>query len=404
MPESQTFPPLTASKPQGRSPISPQVFALLAGTLFVISVCAVPIWDAVRLLDDEAIIYFLGQDLPLCTIVACWLATMGYVIMVTLVFRFARPEHRTEQTVLMMGTIISTALGLSFLCISQQMMFKMQPVYMNLFSNCPTGEKTHELYEYSLALHQLRTKPTCVNLVSVEQCKGFREVQPYTDVLRAMEQNYECSGFCVPTLNELDLQPSKGNVINTPNVNKSQPSNASVPHKGNVVNPLKVTRPPNMNNSQPVSASVPHKGAGAASIPKNASLLSVIGQIKPRPFIGALRHLASERQWQWRRGRGGGANGASLLQVEVAEVTQHRQPPLLHGPPLQPGKIGTYPPTLFSRANYEASCEGMTARTVKHLALDVATVLYKSGLSLLAGSVAVTLLTIGGGLLNTGVK
>lgn len=51
-----------------------------------------------------------------------------------------------------------------------------------------------------------------------------------------------------------------------------------------------------------------------------------------------------------------------------------------------PGKQGIYPPTLYSNANYQNSCDGMAARDLKYQAMHVAQMVYCEGIFLL-GSV-----------------
>merc|ERR1719217_1427278 len=52
------------------------------------------------------------------------------------------------------------------------------------------------MFEYSQVLHHIRQDPACLKQFSVETCEGYGEVAPYTDLLKSLEKNFRCSGFC----------------------------------------------------------------------------------------------------------------------------------------------------------------------------------------------------------------
>lgn len=60
---------------------------------------------------------------------------------------------------------------------------------------------------------------------------------------------------------------------------------------------------------------------------------------------------------------------------------------------LQP-LLATFPPTLFSDSNYQASCEGMAARDIKNFAGDTAFICFRQGVALISISISVGFLRL----------
>lgn len=82
------------------------------------------------------------------------------------------------------------------------------------------------------------------------------------------------------------------------------------------------------------------------------------------------------------------SEGLSLLSIRRAYGTQ------------SPGNYNYYPPTLFSDANYQASCEGMAARDMKNFAGDISFQTFYQGIYLVLIAIATGFLKLIGFCVN----
>jgi len=377
MPEPEE-PPLTARAKKPRRVVTARTFLLLVGTLIMLLICVIPLWDAMRLLDEPTFVYFLGRRWPRLMIISCVSSIVLYAVIVIVFFKYSRVEYKTEQTIMMIGMIVCTGLGLALLCISQPLANQTLAAYSDLFFQCDYGADTQRLYEYSMVLQLLRARPECASLPSVEQCAGYQESQPYTGFLRTLEGRYKCSGFCVDSRVAMNL-PSMPLANATGNATANATGNAT----------------------------------GDASEVSNVTLLAVSSHVRTRPSQGsgklalALQRLSSRRALKRLEDRGVGELSVEHRDQVLREqerndelLREEEEPAAGRLPPTssayQPGVLDDYPPTLFSKANYRVSCEGQAARVLKYEALDVARVLYIEGLALLFTTVFITMVKLAG--------
>merc|ERR1719343_1030556 len=81
--------------------------------------------------------------------------------------------------------------------ISMPLEAKATQVSQSLFTACEMGPAngSYELYKTSQVLQALRAQPGCTAMASVEDCHGY-EATYYSELLKSMEANLHCSGFC----------------------------------------------------------------------------------------------------------------------------------------------------------------------------------------------------------------
>lgn len=271
-----------------------------AGVLSLL--CFIPVWNALRMLSDPIFMYFLGSDIPSMILIVCTSVIAFYVLLLALFFRFAKPEARTEQTMLLIANSFVTLLGVSVLLLAFPLTQAAVSFSTDVMQHCEFGAGLRELHNTSMEMDKLRRDPACAIRISIENCSGYVATE-HSEILRAMEDRYRCSGWCV---------------------------------------------------------------AQAAS----AGLLQ----------LEARSPWASEEPLGGRPGRGGKLARRALKPEETALL-----------------EVGVkYPPTLFSRANFDSSCDGMTARSIRMSLVDVADELFYEGIYLMTVSVLIGFLTLAG--------
>jgi len=308
---AQTAPASVDARPLKR-PFSPENIFIGTGILLLTMLCVVPIWNAASLLHDDNYVFWSGRVVPIWLITLCCVIIVLYVITILAFFNYSRPSVRTEQTIMMIANIFITLLGLILMLISLPLSRQSIETYNNLMHRCDYSEQTHRMYEYSQVLHNIRSRPDCAKMFSVEQCSGYEPAPPYTSFLKAMETDFRCSGFCFKP------NPAQLAAANKP----AAPAGAKAP-----------SPPP-------------------PSAPK-----------------ALMQHHTRLKQKHHHEDM---VTPLALNQERVSADLADAQ----------------YPPTLFSDANYKASCEGMAARDMRNFAGDIGFQTFYQGIYLVLIAIA----------------
>lgn len=174
-----------------------QAIVTVIGVTLLALLCAMPLWNAVHLLQDRNFVFWNGRFVPSLMMGLCISILTSYVIIMLDTFR-----HASAGTLLRVAKSIShlflLLLGLVLVCTSYPLSIQASNTASELLENCPSGDTSYRLYEYSQVLHNIRSSPGCAHKRSVEQCEGYAEAPPYTDFLKTMEKEFACSGFCYP--------------------------------------------------------------------------------------------------------------------------------------------------------------------------------------------------------------
>jgi len=312
------------------------------GIILLALLCVVPVWNAVALMSDSNFVFWVGRNLPVWMIVFCFFLVVLYIITILTFFTYARLEVQNEQTIMMIANVFITLLGLVLMLVSLPLSRSSVETYHNLMHRCDYSEQTHRMYEYSQVLQNIRSTPECMAMYSVEECVGYADAPPYTTFLKAMETDFRCSGFCYRPPANVALLAAADDVAAEP---AAQAPAAEAPE------------------AEAAEAEAPD-----ADAPENIPLLQQGGvrrhthdKVTPLALISAIASKV-----------GGVSN-------EVVADGQAQPVPV----------ASRYPPTLFSDANYQASCEGMAARDMKNFAGDVGYQTFYQGIYLVV--VAVTM-------------
>lgn len=315
-------PPMVQAEPKGggyvKRFVSPKNVFISTGVLLLAMLCVVPVWNAVALMEDTNYVFWVGTSVPTWMVCLCTGIVVLYIMTIFVFFSTARPQVQTEQTIMMIANIFITLLGLLLMLLSLPLSRQSVDTYNNLMHRCDYSEQTHRMYEYSQVLHNIRRMPSCANKFSVEECPGYEDAPPYTSMLKAMESNFHCAGFCY--------------------------------------------------------RSMAAAGARGATAP-------VAGTNSSRGALTSLIH-ASARKHRHQDHIAPLALATSASSSGDAAAVDEETMPALARPLTQ------YPPTLFSDANYQASCEGMAARDMKNFAGDVGFQTFYQGIYLVLIAIA----------------
>jgi len=311
---------------------------MTGGTVLLSLLAIVPIWNAVALLHDFNYVFWAGRSIPTTTIIVCIAIVLLYLTTSSIFFRRAHASAQSEQSILMIGNIFITLFGLFLLMASMPLTRQAELTSSNLLHNCDYSDQTHRVYEYSQVLQNLRATPACAKKYSVEECAGYQTSLPYTAFLKNLETNFRCSGFC----------------YRPPVATSSKSLDRAA------TSPEQTDKQTNRSAAQATKADKQTDRSAAQATKANAATGSSLLQLAKERHSDVVTPLSTADQ-------GVLLEAANIMESLEGDLSASAQ---------------TYPPTLFSDANYQASCDGMAARGMKFSAGDIGNQAYFQGVYL----------------------
>eukprot|EP00927_Polykrikos_kofoidii_P001095 TRINITY_DN1039_c0_g1_i2.p1 TRINITY_DN1039_c0_g1~~TRINITY_DN1039_c0_g1_i2.p1 ORF type:complete len:412 (+),score=65.96 TRINITY_DN1039_c0_g1_i2:150-1238(+) len=320
----------------------------LGTSIVLILLCYPPILNAFELLYNSNYSFFVGPTIPKTMIVLCTGICVLYMVGSRAILSLRKIDWRDDVMVATLTISTIALLGVVLMLISLPIARQSGELYNNLMHRCDFNEQSHRLVEYSQVLHNIRVTPECAKRISIEDCDGYDEAPPYTTFLKAMEEKFQCSGFC-------HMNPQKMlSLLDPPRTNTSLLSRQAIATE----------------HSRSETSMIEGQTVGDAPHPRH------VDHVVPISLLGI-----SSREV-------GRAVGRAVTNEDKGFVTSnHGEAPkaaLAHLSSVFRESASTmYPPTLFSDANFQASCEGMLARDMSSVVGDVAFQAYYQGLYLL---------------------
>jgi len=181
---------------KGGNGSGPAVAFICIGAVLLLMLSAIPVWNALILLQDANYMFWAGAALPRLIIGTCLGVLLLYVMTVAAYFHFSGQQVQTEQTIMMIANLFIMLLGLAMVLVSLPVSRQSVDTYNRLMHRCNFNDQSQFLLEYSQVLHNIRGTPQCAVRHSIEECEGYEAVQPYTTLLKAMESQFHCTSFC----------------------------------------------------------------------------------------------------------------------------------------------------------------------------------------------------------------
>eukprot|EP00928_Gymnodinium_smaydae_P016015 TRINITY_DN15966_c1_g2_i1.p1 TRINITY_DN15966_c1_g2~~TRINITY_DN15966_c1_g2_i1.p1 ORF type:complete len:387 (+),score=69.07 TRINITY_DN15966_c1_g2_i1:75-1163(+) len=165
--------------------------------ILLLLICVVPVWNATILMEEPNYVFWHGTSTPKWRLLGgCVFVIVLYLFASMLFVSCFKPQMQSEQSILTLANIFVTMLGLVLYFSSLQLSRQSAETYGNLMRGCEHTEEMRRLHEYSQVLQNIRATPDCASRFSVEECIGYEDAEPYTSMLKGMENRYRCSGFC----------------------------------------------------------------------------------------------------------------------------------------------------------------------------------------------------------------
>lgn len=208
-------------KPQEKPDWNSQVVTgenviLIAGSVLLIILSFVPVWNCFILLQDSNYVFWAGCSLPRWVGILCILVILLYATMAGCFLRGGQSSVPMQQTIMTIANIYITFFGVFLMVVSLPITHQADLTYTNLMHRCESSEQTHRLFEYSQVLQNMRATPACAKMYSIEECAGYEAVAPFTTFLKGMENNFRCAGFCYRSPAGASLVSSSVEVLPAP--------------------------------------------------------------------------------------------------------------------------------------------------------------------------------------------
>jgi len=269
--------------------------------------------------------------------------------------------------------------------------------YTTLMHQCDVAPQTHRLYEYSQVLQNIRAIPECAAKYSVEECIGYEDAVPYTSFLKSMERRYHCAGFCYhPALTDAIMAapfqafgPAPGNSFCGGDYLAST-SVLSMP--GCEAKCREDVRCKYFSYWATGKSHWCHTTATCDTQERDGDQVVWIYARQAPAAASGRWGFAQETGGDPRRDNATGrrAAGHQMAGRRHVDHVTHTSELQLNGRGVQgpatarqePLTASAYPPTLFSDANYQVSCEGMAARDMRNFVGDVGAQTFYQGVYL----------------------
>mmetsp|Transcript_8728 Transcript_8728/g.24621 ORF Transcript_8728/g.24621 Transcript_8728/m.24621 type:complete len:402 (+) Transcript_8728:75-1280(+) len=272
-------------------PLNKNMF-LAMGMILLAMLCFLPIWDSIDMLRNINYAFWGQRGLPVTVIIVSCLIVVFFFFTTEAFFGRWKNELHTTQSLVVMASLFVTLLGLVLVLVSLPLSQKAIETHNDIVYQCGNTQATRRVKDFYTTLLHLRQTPACKNKYTIEECAGYSEEKPYTAYLKAMENNFRCSGFCY--------------------------------------------NPP---------------GSSASTLQVNATDAAGSNATMEAVRFGLTATASS----------------------------------------LAGGAVSRYPPTLFSNANFEASCDGAAARNLMNFARDTGYQMWYMGIVLIALSICMGL-------------
>lgn len=365
-------------KPARRFPSLPQV---LVGLLLMGMIIMVPLWNSIAMLYDPVFRYFCGTDAGHAIILFSSLV-LGFYLVSIVILSAKTPN---EQTALYVTGFFLTVLGMAYLNFYFSWFSQPRSVSTQIWTDCYGGADTAKVYRKSQELYALRRQPECFVKKTVENCDGFVR-DDESDVIKHMESDLSCSGFCYDVfLSQLTgadvfLDAAKDSSYAPP----SSTDNNKFSDALSLLQTMLTTQTqhgkqgPSIPATEPAPASPAEPAVGLSSLSTRPGLAP-----GPDPKkVAVIKHLLASTTMP----------DSTTLDVasKIAEAMEDEDLPSQAEVNAAFPPNTMYPPTLFSKDDWQASCNGMTGRLMISYGNDVGDVFFAEGAFLLITAIVIS--------------
>jgi hypothetical protein len=167
------------------------VFVTTAATV-LFCLLFLEVWDGMRLLLNGDIRFWAGTG-PAVAIIAISVVIFASYLLVSGQSRSPAPTAQNMCIVFAMHLML---LGVGLVLATMPLQQRAMVVKNSILLDCAYTQPAQGLKQEYSSLLKLRLQPDCMKQSSVKLCDGYQKT-PHTPYLQAMEQKFQCSGFCL---------------------------------------------------------------------------------------------------------------------------------------------------------------------------------------------------------------
>lgn len=165
------------------------------GAIILTLLIFIPVSNAVSILTDANLSFWLGRALPWTWLMSCVCLILLYLVTTQLFFTFGQVEWRNDATLMYMSRTFLSALAVGLIMQSYPLYEKSGQASKMLLDECSFDSHSSSLQKTYEKLRAIRDDQNCANQLSVRACEGF-VANDYTEYLAWVEEEFQCTGMC----------------------------------------------------------------------------------------------------------------------------------------------------------------------------------------------------------------
>jgi hypothetical protein len=178
-----------------KQPASTERVVQATGAIILTLLIFIPVSNAVQILTDTNLSFWLGKALPWTWLSSCVCLVLLYLVTTQLFFVFAQVEWRNDATLMYMARTFLSALAVGLIMQSYPLYEKSGEAAKMLLDECSFNSHSSSLQRTYEKLRAIRDDQNCANQLSVRACEGF-VANDYTEYLAWVEEEFQCTGMC----------------------------------------------------------------------------------------------------------------------------------------------------------------------------------------------------------------
>jgi hypothetical protein len=167
----------------------------LQGTLLLTLLVFLPATNAIELLVDPTLQFWIGSGQAWAWLMGCVGIIVLFLVTTQLFFLFGRGEWQNDAMVMYMGRTFVTILGIVLILQSFPLDERAKGASQMLLDTCSFSDRSQSLQNMYTKLELIRKDESCRSMRTVRQCSGF-QANDYTEYIQWVEETYMCTGLC----------------------------------------------------------------------------------------------------------------------------------------------------------------------------------------------------------------
>lgn len=180
------------------TPLANKTIFVTTAAIVLFCLLFLEVWDGMRLLLNGDIRFWAGTGsaVALIAISVVIFASYLFVSNMSLALGQSRSAAPSAQNMCIVFAMHLMLLGVGLVLATMPLQQRAMVVRNSILLDCAYTQPAQGLKQEYSSLLKLRVQPDCMKQSSVKLCDGYQKT-PHTPYLQALEEKFQCSGFCL---------------------------------------------------------------------------------------------------------------------------------------------------------------------------------------------------------------